>query len=274
MSTRRLSGFDPSLIPAVIDVDVVTWVAAVVTNGGAVSAGRRAIVSNFVTAEKAAGTWTLTDDYWALWGEDTIQALTSLKQRRMGISVSAPSFVPDRGYTFNGTSNYVNTGFIPATHCVAMTGTDQRLASYEVSAVGTTGHCAGTAAGTSSSYILQSRTTSSFMAAALGHAVISTVTSIPTPVGFSAASRADGGTTVNTYKNGVFFEAMTAVAPGNILTPTFPLFIGCRNNAGVPATFSDRAIGLVCSGAPLSAAQEQAQYNNVQAWASALGVPA
>lgn len=47
------------------DADVLSWRDAVLANGGFVSLARLVIVDQFVFSEKAAGLWTLTDDYWA-----------------------------------------------------------------------------------------------------------------------------------------------------------------------------------------------------------------
>jgi hypothetical protein len=96
--------------------ETTSWQAQVVTNGGAVSAARFIIVNNFIAAEKAAGTWALTDDYWGLWAEDTIGARPR-QQRRMGGTL-APRPRAARGYTFDGATNYMNTPYVPSTMVV------------------------------------------------------------------------------------------------------------------------------------------------------------
>jgi hypothetical protein len=260
-----------SSVPADI-VAAGAWRDAVIANGGTVSAGRLTTVTQFITAEINAGTWALTDDYWALWAENTQQALTSLKQKRLATAVAAPVFTVDRGYTFNGTSNYIATGFIPSTHSTTMTPTNMRIAGYERTNVDGNTYTAG--AGSAANVVLQLRTrvgTSCFG----NHNSTSVTYTLPTAtsVGYTAFSRNGADSTASFgYKNGV---AMVQSAPGTTFTSALrcsqDIYIGCQNNVGAAATFRATSVGFLTVGIQLSAAQEQAQYNNVQAWATAIG---
>jgi hypothetical protein len=254
--------------PAPTQAETTSWQAQVVTNGGAVSAARFTIVNNFIAAEKAAGNWALTDDYWGLWAEDTIGALTSLKQRRLGGSFGAPSFVPSRGYTFDGATNYVNTLFVPSTMAVAMTGTNMRIAVYERSD-SAAGHSAGGTNDLTGQNLLILARGGSFVPAFLNSNQANLVLPVATSLGFAAVSRA-GSVNANGYKNGIGLTPVALTTPGSAL-PSFAVFIGARNGSGTAVNFRATSTGLLCVGAPLSATQEQAQYNNVQTWATAIG---
>lgn len=262
----RSGGFTPgALTPS-----VSAWAAAVVAAGGSVSANRALIVNQFVLAEMASGAWTLTDDYWPFWAENAAQASVSLKQLRAITLVAAPTFTVDRQYAFNGTSNYVNTGFIPTTHCVAASGSAIRVGVYERTNTNSSGIAIGGGTAVAAETIqlvprqalaatsrLTSATTASF-----------TLTT-PNPQGFIATSRA-GSTTQLAYQRGVRQTDATGIVAGNVL-PSVVLYIGARNSNGTAANFRVCSVGLACLGAPLSDAQELAQYNNVQAWAAAIG---
>jgi hypothetical protein len=256
--------------PAPTQAETTSWQAVVVTNGGTVSAARFTVVNNFIAAEKAAGTWALTDDYWGLWAENAPQALTSLKQLRLATVVAAPAFTADRGYVFDGTTQYINTGFVPSTHAVAMTGTNLRVAVYERTNVDASTVAAGTTL--SSSAILWNipRVNVNLV----GRINCTGQASFGLPVadsrGYSVLSI--NGTlfsNTNGYKNGMALVLAGSGTMGSGLA-TAALFIGAANNAG-PALIRASALGLVAIGAALTPAQEAAQYSCVQAWATAVG---
>ena len=253
------------------DTDVLAWEAAVVANGGSVSLARRIILDQFVFSEKASGAWALTDDYWGLWGENAPQALTSLKQLRLAVATNSPTFTADRGYVFNGTTNYVATGFIPNTHCIAATASNARVGAYVRSDVTGSSNDFGCESSSSRRLRLNSRLATT--AIVLGNVNTSTYT-LPasTSLGFVAGNR-NGATAADcaAYKNGV---AMTRIADATTFGTPLPIvemFIGGYNAAGVLTLPSTRAVGLTVVGAALSAAQELAQYNAVQAWATSIG---
>jgi len=255
----------------VFDADAWAWRNAVVANGGTVSDARLSVVSTFIRAEKAAGTWALTDDYWVLWAENAIQALTSLKQRRLAVAVNSPTFTADRDYTFNGSTNYLNAGFIPSTHGIGYTGLNQRLAVYERTNLNSSGGSAGASISTGARIFIVARNSSALTAAANNSSGgISFAISPADSRGLKAISRADGGTTVKGHDRGVALTDVTVGAVGTGI-PNIPLFIGAINNGGTPSGFRACSVGFAAIGGPLSAPQELAQYDNVQAWATAVG---
>lgn len=253
----------------VIPVPVALWAAAVVANGGTISAARLAIVSTFVVAEQKSGAWEATDDYLSLWAENSVQALTSLKQRRLATAVATPAFTIDRGYVFNGTSQYINTAFIPSINGVNCTGTNQRLGVYERTNVSATGLSAGTLDAAVRNLIINNRNG----AVATGRANTAGVNftlSVADSRGLKATSRANGSLTVKMFDRGVKLTDATA-ASTSTAPPTRALYVGALNNAGTASNFRAASIGFVVVGGPLSDAQELAQYNAIQAWATAVG---
>jgi len=252
-----------------IDADALLWRDAVVTNGGTVSAGRLAIISTFIVAEKVAGTWALTDDYWGLWAENEIQALTSLTQRRLATAVNAPTFTADRGYAFDGTTNYINTGFVPSTHGVAMTGTNVRIAAYERTNVAASSTWAAGALNTTDrGLLIGPRSGGGLAQALLNSATTTMVSGVTDSRGFTVGSRT--AAVFEGFKNGVSTGTFSPATSAGVLA-TREIFIGAFNNAGITLGFRAASEGLVLVGASLSGAQELAQYNAVQAWATAVG---
>ena len=266
--TFRGSGLSTGITASEIILNL--WYAAVVANGGTVSAARLAIINAFIAAEIAAGIWPLMDDYFPSWGENAPQALTSLKQRRLATVTAAPTFTADRGYVFNGTSNFINTGFVPSTHAVVMTGTNLRLAVYERTNVSANTTTAGVQSVSPVQLAIRARSGSG--ANTFVNVQINFTLGVADSRGYLAASRngADD-TTCFAYKNGAAQTLNITTPPYGTTLPTHALYIGARNNAGTADTFRACSVGFVAAGAQLSAAQEAAQYANVQAWATAIG---
>jgi hypothetical protein len=84
-----------------------------------------------------------------------------------------------------------------------------------------------------------------------------------------AASRAGGSSTVKLFDRGVKLTDATITA--GTAAPTRAVYVGCYNNAGTAASFRASSVGFVVVGGPLSDAQELAQYDAVQAWATSVG---
>lgn len=251
-----------------LDSDVVTWAAQVVTNGGTVSAGRTALVSSFVAALKAGSAWTPVDDILLLTAENATQQLTSLKQRRLATAVGAPAFVADVGQAFNGVDQYINTGFIPSTHAVALAANDMRLAAYERTNVGSTTYAAGTFDTTNKEMRLDPRNAGNRIASTLNSTLTAGTTVVSDSRGLTASSRTAAGVWTH-WKNG---SSLETIAPANAaVMPTRALYIGCYNNAGTAAGFRASTIGLVAVGASMTSGQELAFYNAVQALMTTLG---
>lgn len=253
------------------DADVLLWKAAVETNGGSVSLARLIIVDQFVFSEKGAGLWTLTDDYWGFWAENAIQALTSLKQRRLATAVNSPTFTVDRDYATNGTTSYVNPNFTPSTNAVAMTTTSVHAEIYERTNVSGAAVAFGGTSGSNRSIAIQTRNSGNALAD--GNSAAGTYT-LP-----AADSRGltqwgrNGALTTDTYaaKNGV--DMTRTVVPSGVgaSLPANGPFVGAFNNIGSPAVFKASSYGYAAVGAALNGTQRAARYTNVQAWATAVG---
>ncbi len=250
------------------DSDLAAWAAAVVANGGTVSAARAAIVAQFIGAEKDAGTWARTDDYWLLCAESSVQALTSLKQRRLATVTDAPTFTTDRGYAFNGTTQYLDTGFIPDTHKVAMATNEARFSTYERTNVAANSYASGIINGTSIRFVCLPRSGTNTIQLAANTNSTNMVGTTTDSRGLTSTSRTAAGV-CSFYKNGSFVE--TYSPPLGSSLPTISLYIGGYNNAGVAAGFRASTLGFASIGASLTAAQELASYNAMQAYMTAIG---
>jgi len=254
-----------------MDADVLSWRNTIVAAGGSVSVALLSIASRCVTSEKASGGWALTDDYWPFWGENLIQATVSLKQRRPVTLVNAPAFTARRDFATDGTSSYLDTGFIPSTHAVAATTHNFRLAVYLRDNLSGNTYAAGAVSSSNRNLRVRPRNVSVAYLEANSSSGTYTLPAA-TSAGYTAGSRdAAAGANSYGYKNGVaMVQTVAPTAFGSASLPVVPILVGGYNNAGVFTAPRATSIGFMAVGATLSAAQELAQYNAVQAWATAL----
>jgi hypothetical protein len=266
---RKLGLMSGAGITPVLDHDLALWAAAVVANGGTVSAARYAIVGRFILAEKAAGLWTLTDDYLGLWAENAIQALTSLKQRRLATAVNSPTFTADRNYAF-GTPKYINTGFIPGTHAVAMSVSSVHHEVYERTNVNGNSPMGVITSGPNQ-INTQTRSSGNAIVSVMGGNATYTLPAT-TSVGLTQSGRS-GATTSDNYaaKNGVDMTRTVTYSSLGTFLPTHSTYIGGVNNAGVLSQAKAASVGYVSFGGKLNGTQRAARYANVLAWATAVG---
>ena len=256
----------------ILDASVSAWRDAVVTNGGTVSASRLAVVNSFVAAEKASGNWALTDDYWGLWAESEAQALTSLKQRRLATVTAAPTFTADRDYAFNGSTQYINTGFIPSTHAVAMTANSVHAEVYERTNRSDGNNISfGSSSGSNRAIAVAPRGTTScrgYSNSAFGVFTLPAADSR----GLTQMGR-NGGAVTDAYgaKDGADMTRSADPAALGASLPAHSLYIGGLNNAGALASARAASVGFAAVGAALNQAQRLARYSNVQAFATAIG---
>lgn len=110
----RTSGITFEIMPPgpSLDPSTIAWVNAVIANGGSVSAARQTIVDNLVVGLKADGIWTKLDRLWLFAVENTASALTDLIATALATNTAA-TFTADDGYTGNGLTAFINSGYNP-----------------------------------------------------------------------------------------------------------------------------------------------------------------
>lgn len=97
----------------VTDSDVQSWCNTVTfanTNGTELS-----ILQTMVIGEKADGSWAKLDRQWVYALSTSAAAAIDLVARSSHTLVNAPTFTALKGFTGNGSTSYINTGFNPST---------------------------------------------------------------------------------------------------------------------------------------------------------------
>ena len=253
------------------DADVLAWRDAVAANGGSVSLARLIVVDQFVFSEKNSGCWARTDDYLGFWAENAAQALTSLKQRRLATAVNSPTFTPDRDFTMNGSTSYLDTGFIPGTHALVMSANSAHAEVYERTNFSSAASPFGVNSGASRAISVFPRNGSAVTVAANGIGASYTLSPL-TSTGLTQVGRA--GATVNDVygaKNGVDLVQSAPLSTLGASLPSHSFFVGGANLSGSLTQARAASVGYVAWGAKLDATQRLARYNAVQAWATSVG---
>ena len=191
---------------------------------------------------------------------------------RTGTAINSPTFTADGEYAYNGSTNYVNTGFVPSTHAVSMTGTNLRLSVYERTnaAAGTT-YAAGTRDTSTVNLEMRPRSAASTAALNTNSGALTYTLPADDSRGYTVESRNGAGAPPCAGdKNGVAMTQAGSVSFGTTL-PTRALYVGAENSAGTAGGFRAATIGFVAIGAQLTAQQEADEYAAIQAYMTAIG---
>jgi len=251
---------------AAFDPDAVALFAAMTTQP---NAARKTLISDTIVALKAAGVWSLLDAVWFMAAHDSQasrlnwKAPTSFTLAEQGTI----AFTTDRGWQGNGTTGYLNTGWIPATHGVNYTlndasfgvysRTDTDNATFDIGAVD---------APATNMAFMQARNSGTFRPRANQNTVATTF-AVPTSLGLSVARRVNSSQAQG-VKNGIL---LGSGADSSTTMPSFSFFIAARNNGGSPESPTIRQYALAFTAAAMSEAQQLALYTTTQAYMTAVG---
>jgi hypothetical protein len=244
-----------------------TFALIVVGRGGIVSAARIGLLTTLVSSLQAAYSWWLMDDISLLVAENATSALTSLRRFLQMTVTAAPTFTIDRGYAFNGTTQFVDTTFVRA-NASFFNNNFARISVYERTEVTSTGFACGATTGAGRVLQVRPRNSTTMTGAAVCVGVNFTIAA--TSLGLTAVS-SPAGTTVNGYKNGVILTPATSSGHDNSTGVTVSVYIGGQNNSGALANPRASTIGHVDHGGVLTDAQELATYNAFQTFYTAVG---
>jgi hypothetical protein len=209
--------------------------------------------------------WPLIDDI-LMSGENEVQSLVSLKRRFLCIRWNSPRFRASSGFRLDGYASYIEWPFASATHAVAMTATNQRVAVWNLHSAGANafamGANASTGMGPAAGHAIRPMQDGN-MRVTFGSATANFAPAETTARGFSVGSRSDN-TTIRGYRDGVRLPDVT----GLTIVPGFTsrtLFIGASHtNASDIGQPLACAIPYAAIGAQLADLQERATYAGVR----------
>jgi hypothetical protein len=259
---------------ASVDADAQAWADAVTLAGGTYSAGDLTAMSAFITAAKANGYWTKLTCFGPLMGGQLTAALVQYKSGvwapATNVNFVSGDYTRATGLTGNGTTKYLNTGFIPS---VSNTLNDTHLAAYVRSSTAANGGTAIGALNSTGQMLALNFPFSDGVAYSDQYNISNGRISVPAltaPFGFGVGSRLAAANHA-VYRNGASIgTSATATALGTL--PNVALFVCALNNNGGGATqFAATPIGMY-SGGPGLTGTDATNYNtDIQTLMTALG---
>jgi hypothetical protein len=229
---------------------------------GAPSEARAGLIDALVRALKAAGVWGKLDMLHVLAAHDEQAARRNWVADAYNLAaVNAPGFVADRGFTGDGTTAYLDTGFQPGVSAGAHARQDDNhLGLWCRNNVSGTGIDIG-----STNHSINANNAGNLSTRDM--AVTTNTVGAGTSIGHSLVSRG-GSTGYSRYKNGASLGDATQASAAAI---ALNLFVGCRNAGGVAGGFSARQIAVAHAGAALSAGEAAALYAALGVYLTAVG---
>lgn len=255
----------PAGAPPTNDAATDAWVAAVVTAGGTVSAGRTTAVNNFIVGLKADGLWTLIDRYWLYASEGSPQAtLIDIKALGVCSAVNSPTLGSD-GYVFNGSNQYLITDFNTSTAGGAYTLNNSHVSVWPRGVTGASWCHMGAGNATAQMDLT--------WGSVRWYVMMDDIAQTSTGFGGTddlVVMQRTGSTVRSLYTAGVhrYTDAQVSISLTNLF-----IYVGALNYAGGPTHFDNGKITAVSIGASMDATQNTNFRNRCRTLMTACGVP-
>lgn len=226
-------------------------------------------INDLIVALKTAGVWSKLDALYVMAAHDAQAAQRNWIADQYNLTaVSSPTFTADRGYTGNGTSSYLGTGFVPTTagglyalndaHVSVWSRTSTQTNTVEIGARDASGN---------NQVFLQVRA-----------ATNRTVSRINQDVAFGDAAATDGSghflltrrgaTESELYRNGV--SSLDSASASDAM-PGREILLGALNTAGVAGLFSPKQLAGASIGGGISDAEALAFHAALNTYLTAVG---
>lgn len=235
------------------------------------TAARKTLINNLIVSLKNAGVWSKLDCLYVMAAE-TEQAgqRNWIKDAHNLSPVAAPTFTTDRGYDFNGTTQYLNTQYTPSTQAVQYTLNDASAFVWCTENV----QGDGTALGGNNTPLLRiiprrSGVPDTYLVGVNPSVTTGgTIGTVTDSRGLTHVERSSAALTT-VYKNGASAATNTVASNG---LPPVAIYLGANDQAGVGAAgFDTRAQAAAGLGASLGAAGATALYNALSTYLVAVG---
>lgn len=233
---------------------------------------RKGVINDCIEALLAAGVWTKLDALYVMAAHDAQAAGLNWIADAYNLSPqNSPAFETDRGYTGNGSSSYLSTGFNPTTEAATAkyVQNSAHVSLWSRTAASGSGNDFGCPAG----QVLRgiARTTSEGMVCAInsansgiGNGNTSTPGDTTSGLGHFLFNRS-GGSAVEFYQNGAA-KTLSAAAKASSAIPNANIDIA--RGAG---SFSARQFAATTIGQSLNSTEAGALYDALAAYMTAVG---
>jgi hypothetical protein len=237
------------------------------------SDARKALINNLIVALKAAGSWATMDTLYVEAAADSQAARLSWKNPGVNtlIEVNSPTFTVDRGYTGNGTTSYLSTGYNPGDgRTYNLTQNSSVIGTWSLTSTAASAGKSGTGALITNGNDLKEYSTSNFIEGRINASTF--VTSSPTAVANSMGHTIilrNNSATLNFYKNGA--SVVNGIPSTSTAVVNQEFAVCARMVSGAANNFSDRQYAITHHGAAMTGGQVTATYNAFLAYLQGVG---
>jgi hypothetical protein len=250
-----------------------------------IDAGRKSLLITLIQNLMDDGIWFDLDALWLYAAENEAQALRDIKSGIVSVPIDTPTFTVDRGYTFNGTSQYIATGFTPSANGVHMkvptyvtshsqNESGEQVAVWERGTVASDGYAAGAFQTTLRNLQLRPRSAGGSLGGRANSPLLETV--MASSDGFSSVMRIRNSDRLAiTWKNGVQQGTGSPQSASTSDATSREIYVGALNNDGTASDFRASQISAVVLAPPMvlgSGGQKHtALYNRIREHLVAVG---
>ncbi len=223
------------------------------------SDSRKMIISETIYQLQVAGIWNKLDIIYFTAAHDSQSAGLNWKSTENTITaINSPLFTTDRGYSGNGTTNYVNTNYNPLTG-ITWTQNSASFGIYSRTNI-TENKSSGAANGSGTGLALGFRNTSNQIGSRINSLVgDNLIVSNSDSRGLFVVNRSSS-TAQQVYKNGIQLSANTATSQA---VNSLSLYVLANNVAGVASLFSSfEAAAIFCGAGDI----DQTIFYNIIQW--------
>jgi hypothetical protein len=262
----------PALGSGQLDPDTTAYLANITAAGGTISANSLDAVDRLVKGLKADGLWPLLHEIYTFSG-DFAAALVKLKTITGQNTLTNHNFVSGdyseaSGLTGNGSSKYLQTGYIPSTYAT--------LNSTSIGAW----NPGNTTSSPSFAFACQNDSANRLAISAPSGGTARVISDLydvsngrlstnisTTPFEFLSSTRRSA-TDHEAYQNGISLGS-NSTSGGTL--PIYEAYCFAINNAGSPLSYSDHTYSLILAGLGLSTSQMLNLYNRLLTFQQAIG---
>lgn len=222
---------------------------------------RKLLISNVIASLKAGGVWSKLDGFYLTAAADSQAARQNWVQDLYNLTaINSPAFVADRGYTGDGASSYLDSGFDPTTAAGLYAKDSAHMGTFQRTA----GNGAGVAMGNANARLNPSGSTGpAFLQTRANDGTTTNGTSGTLPA-YGAWSRAASGS-YTAYEGSTDTSTIVSVASTALTAASFTI---CRANG---LTLNSSQIAAAHFGGALTGAQLKSARDAITTYLQAVG---
>jgi hypothetical protein len=223
---------------------------------------RVAAIDALVRALKAGGIWAKLDLLYLMAAHDEQAARRNWMGDAFNLAaVNVPGFVADRGFTGDGATSYLDTGFQPGVSAGAGGQDDNHLGVWCRTNASSAGFDIA-----ATNHTLNANNAGNVNSRNMAGAT-DVVGGVATSVGHTLHSRS-GGAGYAVYRNGA---VLGTVVRASSAPAAASLFVCARNASGTPSSFGTRQIAAAHAGSALNATEAATMHAALSAYLTSVG---